>query len=458
MPSIKPIIFLKGKLREDIKSYFFNEKSELYQVKFKGGEKDGEEYDYVYYKPENVDEAHFVRQLDPPLRVTRKSDGFVFSNVLGVRVFEGKEHTAYRVAFQNGDLKDYAADRIEIEEHIDDARSVNVWQYLNEIAQYIIIPTEDEEKTICLGDKYQKMAFVAKGSLLEAYLNVNTYSNKPGSVSPPIFPFGCNRSQYKAVRNALENKISVIQGPPGTGKTQTILNILANLLMEGKTMEIVSNNNSAVENVREKLEAYGLDFLCAQLGRTSNKEEFIKEQTGLYPDVSEWKLENSRKVHSEAVALSKELQDLYEYQEKLALCTDELKEYRLQFERFPAKLTTPRRWSADVLEKYSLLTGREMDRKHRLTWWTRARLRYHRLPANEEAPDHLRYLFVDAKIRELEEQCKEYRSKLKGLDAKNERLRDLSMLVLKNILFRKYGSKKDRFFLKMDSTSKQGIS
>lgn len=441
----KSIIYLKGKLRDDIKTSFLDEKSGVYLVKFKGGEeKYGKEYDYVPYKPENVDEAHFVRQMEPPLRVIRKSDGFVYSNVKGVRVFEGREHTAYRVVFENGELKDYDSGRIEIEEHIDDARSINVWEYLNEIALYIQIPTEDEEKKICLGDKYSRMDFVAKGSLLEAYLNVNTYSNKPEFVSTPIFPFGCNRSQYKAVRNALENKISVIQGPPGTGKTQTILNILANLLIEGKTMEIVSNNNSAVENVKEKLEACGLGFLCAQLGRASNKEEFIEGQTGVYPDFSGWKLATARKVHCEVVALSQELQDLYECQEELARCTEELKEYRLQFERFPAKLTTKRRWPTNVLEKFSLLSGREMDRKHRLSWLTRVRLRFHRLPTTEDAPDKLRYLFVDAKIRELEEQSKEYCCKLKGLEDKNKRLRDLSMLVLKNNLFRKYGTRKER--------------
>lgn len=49
----------------------------------------------------------------------------------------------------------------------------------------------------------------------------------------------------------MENQISVIQGPPGTGKTQTILNIIANILMQGKTVQIVSNNNSATENVYE---------------------------------------------------------------------------------------------------------------------------------------------------------------------------------------------------------------
>ena len=445
MPQPKPIIFLKGKLRNDIKNLFLDEKSGLYLVKFKGGEeKVGEEYGYVPYKPENVDEARFVRQMEPPMRVTRKRDGYIFSNVKGVRAFEGREHTAFRVVFENGELKDYDSSHIEIEEHVDDARSINVWEYLNEIAQYIQIPTEDEEKKICLGDKYQRMEFVAKGSLLEAYLNVNTYSNKPEVISTPIFPFGCNRSQYKAVRNALENKISVIQGPPGTGKTQTILNILANLLMDGKTMQVVSNNNSAVENVREKLEACGIGFLCAQLGRASNKEEFVEGQTGLYPEMTDWKLKNPTQVKREAIALSKELQELYECQEQLAICSEELTEYKLQSERFPAKSTPQRRWSADVLEKYSFLTGREMDQKHRLSWWTRVRLRYHRLPATEDAPDRLRYLFVNTKVQELEKRCEEYRVKLTGLEKKNARLRELSMLVLKHQLAKKYGSRNER--------------
>lgn len=445
MPQTKPIIFLKGKLRDDIKSFGFDERSGQYFVKFKERASDEEDvYNYLHYKPGNVDVAEFFRQLDPPLRITRKRDGEVFSNVLGVRVFKGKENTAYRVIFENGKTKDYAADYLEIEEHIDDEHSVNVWEYLSEIAKYSQIPTEDEDNKICLGDKYSRMEFVAKGSLLEAYLNVNTYSNNPEKVSTPIFPFGCNRSQYKAVKNALENKISVIQGPPGTGKTQTILNILANLLLDGKTMEIVSNNNSAVENVKEKLEANGFGFLCAQLGRASNKEDFVNAQTGLYPDMEGWRLTNASQVKREAVTLSKELQKQYEYQEQLAICSEKLKEYKLQSNRFPVKLTSKRRWSAEVLEKYSLLSGREMDRRHRLSWWTRVKLRYHRLPATEDAPDQIRHLFVEAKIHDLEEQCKDFGRRLNDIDVKNERLRELSMLVLKNHLFKRYGARKER--------------
>jgi KaiC/GvpD/RAD55 family RecA-like ATPase len=38
----------------------------------------------------------------------------------------------------------------------------------------------------------------------------------------------------KSSPGSFENQISVVQGPPGTGKTQTILNIIANILVRGK--------------------------------------------------------------------------------------------------------------------------------------------------------------------------------------------------------------------------------
>lgn len=448
MPSTKQVIFLKDKsgvfkLRDDIKSFGFDERHGQYYVQFKKGD------NYLHYNPANVDVAEFTRQLEPPFRITRKDDGEVFFHVLGVRVFQGRENKAFRIIFENGSGKNYSADYLSIEEHIDDQRSINVWEYLNEVARYNVIPLDDD-KTVSLADKYSKMEFVAKNSLLEAYLNVETYGKSSAASSAPIFPFGCNRSQYKAVRNALENDLSVIQGPPGTGKTQTVLNILANLLLDNKTMEIVSNNNSAVENVKEKLESTGLDFLCAQLGRTSNKKEFVDGQTGLFPDMDSWKLENARKFRQEVVDLSRELQELYEYQEMLAHNSELMAEYKRQVERFPNKIETKKHWPVRILEKYFVLSSREMELKHHLSWWTRFRLRYHRLPSAEDALDELHYLFISAKIKELELRCNQYREFVKDADAKNNRLRDISMLVLKDHLYKKYCTKKERAVFSSD--------
>ena len=448
MPSVKQILFLKDKsgkfsLRSDVKSFGLDEKLGQYYVIFNKGDK------VFHYNLQNVDVAEFKRQLEPPFRITRISDGEIFHSSMGVREFEGKHNKAYRIIFENGEGKSYPADYLAIEEHIDDYRSINVWEYLNEVAKYNVIPIDDD-KSVSLADKYSKVEFVAKKSLLESYLNVSAYKNKAGATSTPIFPFGCNRSQYKAVRNALENTLSIIQGPPGTGKTQTILNIMANLLLQGKTMQIVSNNNSAVENVKEKLEAEGLGFLCAQLGRADNKKAFVGSQTGEYPDISSWILSNASKTRKDAVALSKELQELYEWQEDLAVSSETLKEYKKQAELFPKKVEAKKKYSPDRLQKYLLLCDREMERKHHLSWLTRMRLRLLHLPYNEYALDEIQCLFVSAKIEELENKCAKYKDQLRGIEKKNERLKQLSLRILKDHLFKTYGQNKERRVFALD--------
>ena len=447
MPATQQIVFLKRsgvfRLSDDLDQFGFDEKKRQYYVRFRQGQS------VLHYNPDKVDVATFSRQLEPPFRVIRKSDGEVFHHILGVRVFEGRENKAYRIIYENGNAKNYPADYLSIEEHIDDKRSINVWEYLNEVAKYNVIPVDDD-KTVSLADKYKKMEFVAKNSLLETYLNVNAFSEDTETNLAPVFPFGCNRSQYKAVCNALEHKISVIQGPPGTGKTQTILNILSNLLISGKTMEIVSNNNSAVENVKEKLESAGLDFICAQLGRSSNKNTFVESQTGEYPDMESWQLKDSQAVRKEAVLLSRELQELYEYQEKLAIDLEKRDEYKRQIDLFPKKISLNKKFSHNTLQKYFQRCQRELERKHRISRITRFGLRWHHLPVDDDVVDTLQYLIVKAQMESLDEDCALLEAKTKATESKNEHLRELSMGVLKDYLSRTYGSHKGRTVFSAD--------
>lgn len=90
-----------------------------------------------------------------------------------------------------------------------------------------------------------------------------------------IFPFGLNESQLQAVEKAFSSQVSLIEGPPGTGKTQTILNIIANILLREGTVAVVSNNNPAVSNVCEKLGKFELDYLVAKLGNEKNRKAFF---------------------------------------------------------------------------------------------------------------------------------------------------------------------------------------
>ena len=123
------------------------------------------------------------------------------------------------------------------------------------------------------------------------------------------------------MENAFSSQVSMIQGPPGTGKTQTILNIIANAVYNGQTVAVVSSNNSAILNVKEKLEKKGLSFLTAFLGSNENKASFLENQSGEYPDMTSWAVErqyNKERLEREVSALSKELDEMLRAKNRIA--------------------------------------------------------------------------------------------------------------------------------------------
>ena len=70
------------------------------------------------------------------------------------------------------------------------------------------------------------------------------------------------------------------------------LNIIANAIINGDSVAVVSNNNSATKNVIDKLRKYDVDFIAAYLGKSSNKEEFINSQEASpNKDIKHWIIE-----------------------------------------------------------------------------------------------------------------------------------------------------------------------
>lgn len=130
-----------------------------------------------------------------------------------------------------------------------------------------------------LRPEYDRFAFVHPESILSAYL-IGAPIESRRLDAAPIFPFHSNLSQRKAVENALTRSISIIEGPPGTGKTETILNLIANIVaVQHRTVGIVSSGNAAVDNIRDKLDELGFGHLLGNLGRKEKREEFFAAQT-----------------------------------------------------------------------------------------------------------------------------------------------------------------------------------
>ena len=81
-------------------------------------------------------------------------------------------------------------------------------------------------------------------------------------------------SQLRAIEEARRGKNLVIHGPPGTGKSQTIANLIATLLADGRSVLFVSEKTAALDVVKRRLEECHLGIFCLDLhskrGRKSN--------------------------------------------------------------------------------------------------------------------------------------------------------------------------------------------
>ncbi|MCR5799216.1 MAG: DUF4011 domain-containing protein [Lachnospiraceae bacterium] len=85
-------------------------------------------------------------------------------------------------------------------------------------------------------------------------------------------------SQIEAIEMAKTGKSFVLQGPPGTGKSQTITNIIAECLHDGKKVLFVSEKLAALNVVYDKLKKADLADFCLELhSYKSSKKEVIKE-------------------------------------------------------------------------------------------------------------------------------------------------------------------------------------
>ena len=107
----------------------------------------------------------------------------------------------------------------------------------------------------------------------------------PNGEGPPPFddttlrsPQPADGAQTRAIVRALAGHSFVLEGPPGTGKSQTITNLLANALIEGKRVLFVAEKSEARTVVRERLRAVGLDPFCLDLHAKGSKPNEIKEQ------------------------------------------------------------------------------------------------------------------------------------------------------------------------------------
>ena len=381
---------------------------------------------------------------DTQFFVVRRKNGEVFNNIKKIFVFD----YFYKIIYNNGKIGIYETSEAEISFLYNNFGAL---EYFKEISKKLISP--NEEKSDFLYNQYNKMSIDNK-SIFYNYLK-NPTIIKHEECGNLIFPFNFNTSQIKATRIGLASNVSVIEGPPGTGKTETILNILMNLIIQRKKVAVVSGNNYAVENINKKLKEYNLDFLLALLGNTDNCISFLNTVHKI-PDLSKYALDDETVIdfQNEITEDIEQMEQLLELNNKLANLNNELSAINNEFIYFEDNFKNlnvkpmdfsnipTKKLSNLIVETYTIPANNKLSFFKKLKLFFKYRFVYFNDLTNETEKIQInlkRYLYLNKK-EELEKEISEIKKELenKNFQELNENIKEKSIKILKNFLYNHY--------------------
>ncbi len=373
-----------------------------------------------------------------------------------------------KVFFNNGTTKVYKESDIIIEENLLNQEPFrNLFNYLKEMAEHLTIEdiTKNSENNLENNDFlkkiYEKTNFVNPNSVIKYYVNGASTLTLDNINNKNIYPFSFNLSQQAAVKNAFSNNISVIEGPPGTGKTQTILNIIVNAIIKGKKVAVLSNNNSATDNVFEKLDKNELGSICAKLGKKDNKTAFLNNQLKLKSYPNSWNL-NESDIHKIIDNLSSMNDDIEFYLSKkneIAQMKQELDELKLEEKYFIESIDIQKlkninlpNFDSKKLHEFLLYLNKQNNKKDyfkmSVQFFSQIKFKFfkHDLYKNKinEILDCIEFTYYKNRIEELENNIstQEGQIKTQNLESLFNLYTEQSMKIFKHFVYKYYNNKK----------------
>ena len=128
-------------------------------------------------------------------------------------------------------------------------------------------------------------------------------------------PLDVDSSQMEAVVESGHGKSFILHGPPGTGKSQTITNMIANALFQGKRVLFVAEKMAALSVVQSRLEKIGLAPFCLELHSNKvTKKHFLEQMDKV---LNARKLKSPKDYAGTSDELFQERQELIAYMEAL---------------------------------------------------------------------------------------------------------------------------------------------
>lgn len=170
-------------------------------------------------------------------------------------------------------------------------------------------------------------------------------------------------SQHSALIDALvKGKNLVIHGPPGTGKSQTITNLIAAALANGKSILFVAEKSAALEVVKHRLDWCGLgDFVLQLHALGTNKGQLHRDlERRLHQHFPE-----PRNIKEEEVKLTQERLRLLSYTEaaQLPIGPDQEPFFKVAFRASRFRTLAKPDFSEPTQENFPLLSRSEIEER-----------------------------------------------------------------------------------------------
>lgn len=125
--------------------------------------------------------------------------------------------------------------------------------------------------------KKNLLKILLEGNEINENLSITDIEHNNELITKIPIVLDADSSQFETIVSVLNNKNLVIEGPPGTGKSQTISNLIASLIYEGKKILFVSEKLAALEVVYKRLKEVGLGDFCLEVHSNKTKKTTILE-------------------------------------------------------------------------------------------------------------------------------------------------------------------------------------
>ena len=139
--------------------------------------------------------------------------------------------------------------------------------------------------------------------------------DKESSPMDFAIPLDVDSSQMEAIVESGRCRTFILHGPPGTGKSQTITNMIANALYQGRRVLFVAEKMAALTVVQSRLEKIGLAPFCLELHSNKATKKHFLEQMEQVLNIA--RIKEPEEYASMAAELYAERRNLISYMEAL---------------------------------------------------------------------------------------------------------------------------------------------